>query len=155
MKYNWIDYTIEYATLVEQWMDEDAQKYTGCDEGWENYINYWKNDSGTQWGVNFWCKLICEKSIPFAVIAIGFYDNRVTISEFIVAPEYRGKGYGTTALRELLSYGIEIIGLKIESAVAVIFPNNISSQNVFEKAGFIFEAAHPDGDAWYYTYQSS
>lgn len=154
MLYRWIDYTSEYASLVESWIDDVARRYTGCDDGWEDYFNYWKNDSQTQMGVNFWGKVICREDTPIAVISLGFSENRFTVSEFIVAPQYRNQGYGAKILRELLAHGEEILGRPIESVFAVIFPDNISSQRAFEKAGFGFESAHPDGDAWYYTYQA-
>lgn len=154
MKYRWIDYTSSCAPLVESWMDEDARRYTGCDEGWEAFFNYWKNDSQTQMGRNFWGKLICLNGYPFAVIALAFSNNRFVVSEFIVAPQYRNMGYGSDILSELLMNGEEILNKSIKSAMAVIFPNNIPSQKAFEQAGFGYESAHPDGDAWYYTYQA-
>ena len=79
-------------------------------------------------------------------------EGRLTISEFIVSPEMRNQGHGTAILRELLRYTQEILGVSFQQAVAVIFPNNQASQRAFEKAGFIFESSHPDGDAWYYVY---
>ncbi len=154
MKYRWIDYTSAHAPIVESWIDEIAKKYTGCDDGWEDYFNYWKNDSQTQMGENFWGKVICREDVPIAVISVGYHENRFTVSEFIVAPEHRNKGYGSDILMELLAEGEIILGRSIESAFAVIFPDNIPSQKAFEKASFRFESAHPDGDAWYYTYQA-
>ncbi len=71
----------------------------------------------------------------------------------LVKPEMRGNGLGTALLRELLSDGEMIIGHQIERATAVIFPNNIASQKAFEKAGFVFDHLHEDGDAWYYRYE--
>ena len=155
MKYTWIDYTNQYSSVVEPWLDREAKKYTGCDEGWDRYITYWKNDGGTKIGGNFWGKVVSDGGIPFAVMAIGFHDGMFTVSEFIVAPEKRKKGYGSSALRELLACGEKIVGQEIRTCEAVIYPSNIPSQKAFEKAGFVFDRAHPDGDAWYYTYRKT
>ena len=154
MIFRWIDYTSDHADLVESWLDSEAVYYTGCEDGWEEYFNYWKNHEDTQMGINFWGKVILLDSVPIAVITLSFWNNRVTVSEFIVSPIYRRCGWGTKILQELLSCGKDIIGFTITSAFAVIFPDNLASQKAFEKAKFKFESAHPDGDAWYFVYQS-
>lgn len=153
MNFQWIDYNDKYADLVDSWLDDEAKQYTGCDDGWASFYEYWKNDSETILGETFWCKLIKDGNIPFAVIALSLYDNAYTIMEYIVDPRRRGTGYGTLGLCELLKNSSFIIGKKINCAAAVIYPNNAASQNVFEKAGFEFDHAHPDGDAYYYTYR--
>lgn len=152
MHFQWIDYNDKYADLVDSWLDAEAIQYTGCDDGWESFYEYWKNDGKTVPGETFWCKLIKDDNIPFAVIALSLYDNTYTIMEYVVDPQRRGTGYGTLGLCELLRDSGFIIGKNISHAVAVIYPNNIASWKVFEKAGFVFDHAHPDGDAYYYTY---
>lgn len=153
VKYRWVEYTSEYAMLVESWIDDTTRKFTGCDEGWEDYFNFWKNDPQTQMGVNFWGKVVFLNSVPIAVISLALSDQKLVISEFIVAPTHRRRGFGSEILQELLAHGDEILGFAISTARAVIFPNNIASQKAFEKANFTFQSAHPDGDAWYYNYQ--
>ena len=133
-------------------MDSEAKRFSGCNEGWEAYFNYWKSHKQTQIGVNFWGKIVFMHSIPIAVISLAHTEAKIIVSEFIAAPSYRGRGLGTQILQELLSHGTEILGFTIHTARAVIFPSNIASQKAFEKAGFEFESAHPDGDAWYYIY---
>ena len=155
MRFQWIDYNNKYADLVNSWLDEEAKQYTGCDDGWEPFYEYWKNDGETILGETFWCKLITDDNIPFAVIALGLYGNTYTIMEYVVDPQRRGTGYGTSGLRELLRNSSFIIGKNINCAEAIIYPNNIASQKVFEKAGFVFDHVHPDGDAYYYTYRKN
>ena len=58
MKYTWIDYNSAYEKIVDSWLDEDAQRFTGCDEGFEEYYQYWVNDVNTKLGENFWAKII-------------------------------------------------------------------------------------------------
>ena len=88
-----------------------------------------------------------------AAIAVGLWKGELTISELIVAPEKRSRGSGSALLIELLENSGGILGKDFESAKAVIFPDNAASQKAFERAGFHFESAHPDGDAWYYVYR--
>ena len=154
MRFDWIDYSTSYTETVNSWLDEDAMRFTGCDEGFDEYYQYWKNDPQTKLGENFWVKIIAADTFPVGIIAVGLWDDVFTISEFIIRPNKRGKGIGSSALKELLDKSKSIIGLNIKDANAVIFPNNIASQKVFEKAGFVFHYEHPDGDAWYYRYHS-
>jgi len=154
MKFKWTDYTVEYSRIIDSWLDSEAKRFTGCDDGWDDFFDYWCNHDDNIKGKNFWGKVVFEGSTPFAVIAIGMHDNdEFNISEYIVDPQKRGKGYGTAALRELLTNSTEIIGKDIRTAEAVIYPNNIASQKAFENAGFCFSSMHPDGDASNYTYK--
>ena len=155
MKNNWIDYTSAYKEMVESWMDGDAKRFTGCDEGFDEYYQSEVNDPETKPGENFWVKIIIANTDPVGIIALGLWDNILTISEFIIRPDRRGNGLGSLALVELLAQSNNIIGVKIKDAEAVIFPNNIASQKAFEKAGFIFHSEHPDGDVWYYRYHNN
>ncbi len=152
MTYQWIDYTSDYASIVETFLDDTARKLTGCDEGWQEYYDYLVKDPSICFDKNFWAKVISAEDRPIAVIAMGLYNRTLTVSEFVVLPEVRGKGHGTAILRELLTCTQELLGVSFRRAVAVIYPNNQVSQRAFEKAGFVFESSHPDGDAWYYTY---
>ena len=149
MNFIWEDYSSNYAEKIETFLDSKAIKYTGCEDGFENFYSYWKNELGA----DFWCKVVLIKNEPIAIIAFAkSYDNVFTIQEFIVSPNNRGKGYGSAILKELLNCSSEIIGQDISIAEAVIYPDNIASQKAFQKAGFIYTGAHPDGDAWYYQY---
>ncbi len=155
MRFNWIDYTPAYKETVDSWFDEDAKRFTGCDEGFDEYYQCCTNESETKLGENFWAKIIIDNTEPVGIIAIGLSDNVFTISEFIIRPDRRGTGIGSSALVELLARSKNTIGVRINDANAVIFPNNIASQKTFEKAGFIFHSEHPDGDAWYYRYHNN
>ena len=155
MRYHWIDYSCAYKNIVESWLDEDAKRFTGCDDGFDAFYQYWENDPETSLGKNFWAKIILADDDPIGVIALGVWDGVFTIMEFIIRPDKRGKQFGSSALVELLMQSENIVGTKILSAEAVIFPNNTASQKAFEKACFSFHSAHPDGKAWYYRYHSS
>jgi len=153
MKFTWEDYSVTYKDVVESWLDEEAKKFTGCDDGFEEYYNYWVNETDTKLGENFWAKIILYENLPVGVLVIALWENVFTVSEYIVCPDYRGKGIGSSALAELLMESELILDAEIAEVHAVIYPNNVPSQKAFEKAGFQFESEHLDGDAWNYRYQ--
>lgn len=155
MKYSWADYGEPYYDIVESWMDETAIKGLGLDDGgWKVYYEHCLQDELSCLGKNFWCKVILDGDKPFAVVALFMMDDgTLSVSEYAVAPSLRGKGYGSKALKELLTESMNILGHVVNSAGALVLPNNTASQRAFEKAGFKFHHVNPDGDAWIYTYQ--
>ena len=155
MKYDWIDYSSIYEVTVDSWLDEEAQRFTGCDGGFDTYYQYWVNEPDTKLGENFWVKIIFANSEPIGVMTIALHNSTFIVSEFIIRPDKRGKHIGSSVLVELLTYSKYILGSTIKDAEAVIFPDNIASQKAFEKAGFIFYSEHPDGDAWNYRYHDN
>lgn len=139
MNFMWIDYSREFAETAESFLDVEAVKMTGIDEGFDDYYSYCANEENTVLGENFWCKVIIKDNAPIGVVALSRApDGEFVLSEIIVSPAMRGQGVGNSVLRELLEKGEDIIGQKIEKAMAVIFPNNTASQRCFEKAGFKF-----------------
>lgn len=153
MIFTWIDYNPETMGYVENWLDEHAVRMTGMDDGFRQEYEYWANEDYNTVGENFWCKVFFENGVPFAVIEFGLYEGVVTVMEIIVAPEKRGQGMGSKAIKELLENSKNIIGIDIEKAEAIIFPSNIASQKAFEKAGFKYHSTHEDGDATTYVYE--
>lgn len=139
---------------IENWLDERAVKFTGLDDGFRDFYEYWVNEDGFAAGENFWCKVVCENDNPFAVIAFCQHENKTLIMEIVVDPEKRGQGSGSKLLKELLE-NEEIIGFSIHKSEAVIFPSNIASQKAFENAGFQYHHTHEDGNAMYYVYEGS
>ncbi len=153
MKYCWFDYTSEYESVIDSWLDSDAAYYTGFDEGFESYYMYWANESQTKIGENFWVKLFSIKNQPIGLIVSSLNDNKLYIAEYLISPLFRGKGIGKVVLLEFLEHSKEIIGTEIKNAEAVIYPSNTRSQKVFEHAGFTFNAVSPEGDVWYYSWE--
>lgn len=154
MNFKWIDYTSEYAPIVDSWLDENAVKMTGIDSGWEKYWRDSLTDAENYPGCKEFCKIVIDNGIPFAVIKYGFYCGEVTIAEIVVDAKQRGKGKGTSLITELLLNYNAFIDKKVDKFTAVIFPSNIASHKAFEKAGFSFDYTHEDGDVWYYTYKT-
>ena len=61
---------------------------------------------------------------------------------YVMHPDAHGKGFAAEALKPLLEYGFETIGL--HSIEAIIRPENIRSKNLAEKMGFVKEAYFKD-----------
>lgn len=153
MTFKWTDYNPEHAALVDSWLDDTALRMTGIengiDEEWRATLDEAKNFPGCK---DFF-KIVCGNGVPFAAVKYGFYQNNVTVSVVIVDPTQRGKGRGADVLRELVANVNALVGEKVDKFDAVIFPSNAASQKAFEKACFVFDYAHEDGDALYYTFK--
>lgn len=81
---------------------------------------------------------------------LGHLGLDETQNEFEIAyrllPEYWGKGYGTELAKALVNWGFT--HLEVKKLIAVTHPNNIASQQVLKKTGFI-----PTGKMLWHTGQ--
>ena len=143
----WRDYTKEDTALVDSWLDADAVRLTGLDEGFDEFCRYWENESDPVRGEYFRCKIVSENPRPFAAIAFGYYSGTVTIMEIVVDPALRGQGRGTAVLREFIKNAADWIKQPISVFEAVVFENNPASQVAFYKAGFVRN--EKDRDRWH------
>jgi ribosomal-protein-alanine N-acetyltransferase len=57
---------------------------------------------------------------------------------YMVLPEYNGKGIISEAVKEIVSYGFDV--MKLHSIEAIIDPENFGSEKVLQKNGFVKEA---------------
>lgn len=152
--YIWRDYDPNTMPYIEDWLDEGAVQFTGLDNGFRSFYEYWANEDGFVIGESFWCKVICEQDTPLAVIAFCQHEQTMLIMEIIVAPQQRARGIGTKLLKELLTC-TEVIGYAIQRSDAVIFPSNVASQKIFEKVGYQHHHTYEDGSAIYYVFDST
>ncbi len=152
MKFKWEKYNNSHEELVNSWLDDTAVKFTGIDNGWNEFYSYWMQESEKNDTCEDFCFIVSECDVPFAVIYVAIQLCELTVSECVVAPDKRGKGYGSSVIKELIDNCTALVEKSIVKANAVIYPNNIASQKAFEKAGFTFVSAHPDEDAWNYEY---
>lgn len=151
MRFKWEHYqNTHHKDLVDSWLDGVAVKFTGLDDGWKDFYDYWMQAAEKSSNCKDYCFIVSENNEPFCVIYVATQDTELTVSECVVAPNKRGKGYGSASIKELIDNCAMLVGEHINAAKAVIYPNNIVSQKAFEKAGFAFVSAHQDGDAWYY-----
>lgn len=153
MQFEWTDYCAGDAALVDSWLDAAAVAMTGLDRGWDDYWNAVLADAVNYPGCRDFCKLVRENGAPIAAVCFGCYGGVATVSEIVVAPQHRGKGYGTRILRELVAHADELLGEKLAKICAVIFPSNLPSQRAFEKAGFVLAGTREDGTVLDYVYK--
>ena len=152
MAFYWKDYRAETMAFVENWLDADAIRLTGLEDGFRDFYEYWAAEDGYCVGRNYWCKVAYDAEIPIGIIACALYEGNIKVMEILVAPNKRGLGYGTKMLNEILGTS-EILGFPVRKSEAVIFPDNHASQRAFEKAGFYRHHTYEDGTALIYTYE--
>lgn len=151
MHYVWLDYNPQTMRYIEDWLDTDAVRSTGLDDGFLPFYDYWSNEDGFVLGKNFWCKVIFEHDTPLAVIAFCHHEHKLIIMEIVVAPAKRNHGIGTSVLKELFENN-GIIASSFIQCEAIIYPSNIASRKAFEHAGFEYVRTHEDGSSMLYAY---
>ncbi len=152
MQFEWTVYNDQDAKLVDSWLDKNTVKATGLDEDWQSFYDYWTKENLNE-NVKSFCYIISEGNKPFAVIFLAVVDDVLILSEFIVAPEMRDKGYGLAVICDLINNYSKISVENISCIQAVIFPGNKASKKVFEKAGFMLVREQDEGDALDYEYK--
>jgi ribosomal-protein-alanine N-acetyltransferase len=90
-------------------------------------------------GIN-WAITLKEDSILIGII--GHYrikpeHFRAEIG-YMLLPEYNGKGIISEAVNEVVNYGFNTLNL--HSIEAIISPENLASEKVLQKSGFVKEA---------------
>lgn len=150
MLFEWIDYIAKYAALIDSWLDDSAIEMTGIDECWDNYWNAVLIDALNYPGCLDYCKMVFTDGKPIAVVAFGYYRGDVTISEIIISPEMRSKGYGSKILKELILLSRIWFSDSISRFSAIVFAQNIASQKAFQNAGFQKQML-PDGVTFEYV----
>lgn len=136
---------------MDSWLDETAVAMTGLDMGWDNYWNAVQADAINFPGCKDFCKLVNENGVTIAAICFGCYQGVATVSEIVVAPMCRGKGYGPRILQELVAHADDLLGERPTRFCAVIFPENLASQRAFLKAGFVLDHSNEDPAALHYV----
>ncbi|WP_445454816.1 GNAT family N-acetyltransferase [Flavobacterium sp. 25HG05S-40] len=100
-------------------------------------------NSGINWGITI-------KGNPKIIGIIGHYkistENHRAEIGYMSLPETNGKGYMTEALKAVLTYGFEQLAL--HSVEAIIDPENIASEKVLQKNGFVKEAHILENELW-------
>ncbi len=151
----WQDYGPEQAVLVNAWLDREAVRNTGLDDGFDAFYQYWERNSDPARGENFYCKIVSTERRPVAVVAFSYYQQTVVIMEIVVDPIWRGQGIGTSIIKELVANAADWIRQPVSVFEAVIFPHNTTSQNAFYKAGFVPVPGKKDNDRWRKTADAS
>lgn len=101
------------------------------------------NNIGINWGITL-------KGDPKIIGIIGIYkfypENHRAEIGYMSLPETNGKGYITEAIKAVVTYGFE--QLNLHSIEAIIDPNNIASERVLQKNGFVKEVHILENELW-------
>lgn len=101
------------------------------------------NNIGINWGITI-------KGNDKIIGIIGHYriqpENHRAEIGYMSLTEYNGKGYITEAIKAVVEYGFEEMNL--HSIEAVIDPDNIASEKVLQKNGFVKEAHILENELW-------
>ena len=93
------------------------------------------NNTGINWGITI-------KGNPKIIGIIGHYrispENHRAEIGYMSFPKFNGKGYMSEAIKAVVAYGFEQMNL--HSIEAIIDPENIASERVLQKNGFVKEA---------------
>ncbi|WP_298393271.1 GNAT family protein [Flavobacterium sp.] len=108
------------------------------------------NNEGINWAITL-------KGNPKLIGIIGHYriqpENHRCEIGYMILPEYNGRGIVTEAIKVVLEYGFE--DLNMHSIEAVIDPENVASERVLLKNGFIKEAHIQENELWNGKYWDS
>ncbi len=107
-------------------------------------MNY-SMQKGIRWG-------IVEKSSGNLIGTIGYHawhqkHKRAEIG-YELHPDFWSKGYGSEAITEVISYGFS--ALQLNRISAIVYPENVPSQKMLERAGF-----HKEGTLAKYMVQNN
>ena len=98
-------------------------------------------------GINW---AITIKGNPKLIGVIGHYriqpENHRCEIGYMILPQYNGQGYVTEAVKAVLQYGFD--DLQMHSIEGVIDPDNIASEKVLLKNGFVKEAHILENELW-------
>ena len=98
-------------------------------------------------GINW---AITIKGSPKLIGVIGHYriqpENHRCEIGYMILPQYNGQGIVTEAVKAVLEYGFD--DLQMHSIEGVIDPDNIASEKVLLKNGFVKEAHILENELW-------
>lgn len=101
------------------------------------------NNTGINWGITI-------KGNTKIIGIIGHYkiqpENHRSEIGYMMLPEFNGKGYMSEAIKAVLVYGFD--QLNLDSVEAVIDPDNVASEKILQKIGFVKEAHILENELW-------
>lgn len=101
------------------------------------------NNTGINWGITI-------KGSSKIIGIIGHYrispENHRAEIGYMSFPETNGKGYMSEAIKAVVAYGFE--HMQLHSIEAIIDPDNLASEKVLQKNGFVKEAHILENELW-------
>ena len=78
--------------------------------------------------------------------AISWDKKECCICRYLIAPQYRGRGYGTEALNVLTGYAFQTLGMK--DIRLSVFDFNTGAVRCYQKAGFVETGRETKENGW-------
>ena len=137
----------DLSEVVRTWPSDHRPVSEAEARGAIDYMrdNYAKNTRGCIYHL---CLAVCGKERPGTIIGWCGLDGRASHTEpeifILLDEEYRGKGYGTQCVQELLRIAAEDFCL--QSVHGGCDKDNIASKRAMEKGGMVQYSMEENGD---------
>lgn len=124
----------EDCDLLFHWANDEAVRHNAFNT---NSIAY---EDHKEWFYRKICScssfiyICCAEGEPIGQLRIDVEENMGVIS-YSIAKEYRGNGYGTKLLEEVIGL-VKRSNIKVSKVVGRVKHSNIPSQKAFDKAGY-------------------
>ena len=130
--------SLEYAKVMNTWINEDIKKYALFDNDFIGEYNYYKENSDGENKAHLFAVFNDKEMIGYLAIITwsdcGVYGH--TINPIIINPKYQNQGFGVKVINELiekLNHDKESIAEVIE---AVVDKENKKAIKLFKHLGF-------------------
>ena len=128
--------------------DEEMNKYTGIEkaESIEDAISFIEkinkligNNESVMWGIT-----LKHESRLIGTICLWNIVSEEEQAEtgYVLLPQFQGRGIMQEAIMKVIEYGFT--AMKLQSIIADLHPDNISSVKLLERTGFVFESSSID-----------
>jgi len=124
--------------------DEDTRRFLDIGMDWDKYYAYAESNP------NYYLFTVRYEGKIVAITGIEYADGQWN-SLIVVAPKYRGNGYGTVIFSRFLSDIRSLTGKVVSTVYATSEDVNIASRRLLEKCGFMQTGKDKD-DFWVYEY---
>ena len=121
--------------LLYNWVNDSAVRENSFNSNHISYEEHEKWFSKIMADENVYQYILMDNGLAVGQIRLNIDGNIAEIG-YSIAKEFRGKGYGKMLL-QLIVEEVEKNLPHVNSLVAKVKPNNISSKKSFESAGFI------------------
>ncbi len=124
----------EDIDLLYEWVNDLSVRKNSFQQDYISYQEHKKWFNNKMNSLSSYIFIYQKNSIPIGQIRIDI-NNNVGIIDFSIDNNYRGKGYGTKLLKQVIKK-INNKKISIKKVIAEVKYRNKASQRAFEKAGY-------------------
>lgn len=123
-----------------------ASSFRSGPVGWREHLAWLRTQLD---GVGRLCEVVEAEGVPVGLVRAEWRDAEARIS-VALAKTARGQGIGAAAVSALAAKARRELGVPV---VALIKPDNVRSQRMFERAGFHFIGERAEPPCYAYAYR--